>query len=155
VLLNGEKGGDEGSGNTQLRWSPPGIRCESVRPTPAVMRTYCTRGTWWRETPRCVDCANGRSKCGEGLDLPHPPSIHPSDWSEWDRLSRNRGRWRQETAHCTHPTGTIAFGSSPQTLLFERTRFTVASEAQVNGTLRERIFLADFAEPEAGSGWTA
>jgi hypothetical protein len=50
-------------------------------------------------------------------------------------------------ANSTHSAS--AFGAFGQALLPERTELTICSEAKVDGTLRVRIFLTDFAQPEA------
>jgi hypothetical protein len=52
-------------------------------------------------------------------------------------------------ANSTHSASAITFGAFGQTLLSERTGLTIGSEAKVDGTLSVRIFLTDFAQPEA------
>jgi hypothetical protein len=43
TLAESQKIGNTSDGDTLLGWSRPGIACEPVLPTPAVMRTHGTR----------------------------------------------------------------------------------------------------------------
>jgi hypothetical protein len=43
VLAESKKSRNASDSDTHLRWSPPSIACESVLPTPAMMRTHGTR----------------------------------------------------------------------------------------------------------------
>jgi hypothetical protein len=118
LLLQRQTSGNAGDTDTQLRWSEPGIACEPILPTPAVMRTNGTR--WAR---RRQNLWLGLTQGKDLNELPTPVSypgatkrstchIHPPDRSEQDRLSlnRHRRRGRQETAHSTDAPGAIAFG---------------------------------------------
>ena len=59
------------------------------------------------QAPQHIAGASGRSRYGEALDRPH---LREPQWSEHDGLSRNNGRWRQETADPTSATRPISFG---------------------------------------------
>ena len=56
-----------------------------------------------------------------------------------DRLTLERGRLGQETAHHTHPTRLIAFGPWSQALLSQRTALTVGLVGQVDRSLGKLI----------------
>ncbi len=115
-LIYCEKSGNPSHGNVQLGWSPPGIACEPVLPTKALMRTH--RTGWTR---RGLGLLLGPSQ-GKHLNiLPTPVGdpgtakrsschIDPPHRSENDGLARNLGRRRQETADPTFATRPIAFG---------------------------------------------
>jgi hypothetical protein len=119
TLAESEKIGNTSDGDTLVSRSPPGIACESVLPTPAVMRTHRTR--WAGRRGKARRPAGKR----EDLDvLPAPVShpgaakcspshIQPPHRSEQDRLVLNKHgrRWRQETTDRAHATGSIPFGS--------------------------------------------
>src|SRR5258707_1398116 len=51
TLAESEKIGNTSDGDTLVGWSPPGIACEPVLPTPAVMRTHGTRWSRSRRNP--------------------------------------------------------------------------------------------------------
>src|SRR5207248_9757863 len=117
LLVGGEKRGNASQSDAPLRRSPPGIACEPILPTPAMMRTH---STGW--TGRRLGLRLGRSR-GQHLHiLPTPVGgpgtakrstghIYPAHRSEQDGLALNHGRGRQETADRTDPTRPIAFGS--------------------------------------------
>ena len=80
----GEKSGNTSDGDTQLRWSPPGIACEPIMPTPALMGTDGTRWARRRQT-LLLGLNQGKdlnvlptevelSRCDAGTGLPHPPT---------------------------------------------------------------------------------
>jgi len=83
TLAYSEKSGNTSDGDTQLRWSKPGIACEPIVPTPTVMGTD---GTRWarrqnlsassepREGPQRIADASELSRCDAGSGLPHPPT---------------------------------------------------------------------------------
>ena len=60
-----------------------------------------------RVAPQHIADTSGRSRYGEALDRPHRREPHRS---EHDGLSRNLGRWRQETADSTDAARPISFG---------------------------------------------
>jgi hypothetical protein len=116
TLASGEKSGNTSDGDTQLRWSPPGIACEPVLPTPAVMRTD---GARWARRRQNLLLGLNHGKYLNVLPTPmgHPGApqgpachIHPPHRSEHDRLSLNGGRRGQETADRTDSTCPIPFG---------------------------------------------
>jgi hypothetical protein len=127
------------------------------------MRTHFTRGTWWwKNLLRTLDKRDDLSVLTTPMDGPGAAkrsacNIHPSYWSEKDRLllTRNRGRWGQEATDSANPSSTIAFGTFCQTLLSERTALTVSLISEVDGALSESIFLPHFAQPQIRSRWTA
>jgi hypothetical protein len=141
VLVGGEKSGNASDGDTELRWSPPGIAGEPIMPTPAVMGAHGTR--WARRRGNALRHSRKRKHLDR---LPTPVGyptaakrstchIHPAHWSEPDRLSLNRGRCRQETTDPTSTTSTIAFGPWVQTLLSQSTFETIGLVGQVDGPL--------------------
>lgn len=114
---DGKNSGNAGHRDTLLRWSPPGIACEPIKPTPAVMRTHRTRR------------ARGRGNAlqpvrkGKHLDiLPAPVGdpgatkrspghIHPPHRSQKDWLAlHNRGRRGQEMTDRADAASTISLG---------------------------------------------
>jgi len=114
-LVHSQKSGNTSKSDAPLRWSPPGVACEPILPTPAMMRTHRTGWTrrrlslrlgWsqWKQFHILLTPVSGpgATKCSTCY-------IHPAHWSEHDRLARNLGRWGQETTHSTHSTGTISF----------------------------------------------
>ena len=122
VLVASEKSGNTSDGDTQLRWSPPGIAGEPVVPTPAMMRTH---GTGW--TRRRLGSAACLSKWKDLNVLPtpvgHPGAtkrspchIHPPHRSEKDRLALNRHRCR--------------WGKRRRTALTRRARSPLAPDAR-------------------------
>src|ERR1700686_4999763 len=92
TLAESEKIGNTSDGDTLLGWSPPGIACESILPTPAVMRTD---GTRWargrgnalhpvrkREDPDVLPAPVGHP----GAAKDSPCHIYPAHRSEQDGL---------------------------------------------------------------------
>jgi hypothetical protein len=49
----------------------------------------------------------------------------------------------------------VSFGLAPQTLLTERTAWTIGLGGNIYRTLGEGILLTHFTQPEGGSCWTA
>src|SRR6266571_199335 len=114
-LLHSEKSGNASDRDTELRWSPPGVACEPILPTPAMMRTD---GTGW--TRRRLGLLLGLSQGNHLHIVPTPVGgpgtakratgyIYPAHRSENDGLALNNGRRRQETANRTDATGSISF----------------------------------------------
>ena len=161
TLVYGKKSGNASNGNAQKRWSPPGIACEPILPTPSMMRADRTRWTRWSKNMlrnfrqrKHLDVlpAPVRYPCATKCSTSH---IHSSYRCEKMKILLERRRWREKTADCTHSTSTIAFGFSSQTLLPECTVWTIRLGGDVDGPLRVGVFLTNFAQPEACSRWTA
>ena len=66
--------------------------------------------------------------------------IYPPYCSEKERIVLHGRRKGQKTTDHTDPTSTIAFGSSPQTLLSKCTMRTVRLGGNVDGPLRKNVF---------------
>jgi hypothetical protein len=165
VLVAGEACGNPSNRDARLRWSRPGIACEPVLPTPAMMRPHRTgwasrRGKARRHVSKRKDldvlpAKVGSSSCGEALDRPHP---REPDRSEQNRLAfnRRRRRWRQETTDRTHATDSIPFGSGCQALVPQQTRLTIRLVGKARRPrFRKGIFLTHFTQPQASSRRTA
>jgi hypothetical protein len=147
VLGAGEECGNESLSDALVGWSRPGIACEPILPTPAMMRPHSTgwsrrRGKARRHVGKRKDldvlpAKVGSSRCGEVLAQPHSPTIHPVDRSEQNRLAFNRyrRRWRQEPTDRTHATCSIPFGSGCQALFPQQPRLTIGLVGQVDGPL--------------------
>ncbi len=45
LLVHSQKSGNTSKSDAPLRWSPPGVACEPILPTPAMMRTHRTGWT--------------------------------------------------------------------------------------------------------------
>ena len=145
-LVAGEECRNTSNHNAQLGWSPPGIACESVAPTPAVMRTNRTRWAGRRRNAR------GDLSERDHLDIllapmshPHAAKhltchVYPPDGSEKMRIELHRRRTRGETADCTDSTSTVAFRPSSQTLFPQFTMRTICLRGDVDGPLRKGIF---------------
>ena len=146
TLAESEKIGNTSDGDTLLGWSPPGIVCESILPTPAVMRTDGTR--WARGRGNALHTVRKR----EDLDvLPapvgHPGAakdstchIYPAHRSEQDGLALHHCRSRQEAADGTDATSAISFGPWSQTLLAESTGETIGLVGQIDGRASVKAF---------------
>lgn len=144
MLRDSEKGGDACHGNTPLRWPPPRIPGEPIRPTPTVMRTHCTRGTWWGNLHWALDKRDHLGVLTAPMRGPSAAKrsachIHPSYWSQKNRLllALSRGRWGQEVTDSADPSSTIAFGTFRQALFSQRTRLPVSLIREVDGTLSD------------------
>ncbi len=109
LLLQRQTSGNAGDTDTQVRWSEPGIACEPILPTPAVMRTHGTRwasrrqdlllgltqGKDLNELPTKV----GLSRCDEALDLPHPPTGSVRAGSAFAQEAQAQGEARDGAQH--------------------------------------------------------
>jgi hypothetical protein len=84
TLAYGEKSGNTSEGDTQLRWSPPGIAGEPVLPPPALMSAGWHEvsegeakplvGSEPREVSQRIADASKPSRCDDQIDQPHPPT---------------------------------------------------------------------------------
>src|SRR5439155_16992870 len=71
LLAGDEKSGNASDSDAPLRWSQPGIVCEPIVPTPAVMRTH---SPWWARSRGSAL----RSICKlKHLDILSTPVGHP------------------------------------------------------------------------------
>ncbi len=117
LQADGEKSGDTGHRDAQLRWPPPGIPCEPIKPAPAVMRTHRTRrargrGNALRQVRERKHLDILPTPVGHpGAAKRSPRHIHPPHRSKQDWLAlHNRGRRGQETTDRADSTGPISFG---------------------------------------------
>ena len=150
-FASGQNRGNASNGDTQVRWSPPGVVCEPILPTPAIVRTDGTR--WTRRRLGLLLGLSQRKHLNilsapmgsPGASKRSTGHIYPPHRSEHDRLSLDNGRWGQETADCTDTTSAVAFGSRGQALLSQSTALTIGLVGQINSTLGKSILLTHFA----------
>ena len=94
--------------------------------------------------------ANGPSRCGEALDLQHPPTVLVRE--RWDARSTVAGGGnRRRTALTRRARSPLA--AFCQALLPQSTVLTISLIGEIDGPLGERIFLPHFAQPQACPRW--